>query len=205
MKREQWDERYGETDFIWAVEPNRFVVAETKDLPAGSALDLACGEGRNAIWLAEQGWQVTAVDFSRVGTEKGKRLAHLRGTEIEWVVADLVDYELGVGFYDLVLLCYLQVPEAERRLIMAKACRAVAPGGTLLWIAHDLSNLTHGVGGPKAPAVLSTPQDIVADLKGFEILKAHVVQRRVDEGAGVDGPEGGIALDTLVRAVRAAG
>ncbi len=100
------------------------------------------------------------------------------------------------------LVCYLQIPEPERRLIIGRARRSVAPGGTFLWIAHDLSNLAQGVGGPKSPAVLCSPQDVVADLPGFEIQKAEVVQRRVRQDEPRGGPEEAIALDTLVRAVR---
>ena len=75
MEREQWDERYRADELIWKVEPNRFLVEEVAGLVPGRALDLACGEGRNALWLAERGWQVTAVDFSAVGLEKARRLA----------------------------------------------------------------------------------------------------------------------------------
>lgn len=202
MDREDWNKRYSASDFVWTVNPNQFVVAETVGLRPGHAVDLAGGEGRNAIWLAERGWQVTAVDFSEVAVEKGRQLAESRAVRVDWVVADLAKYALRSGFYDLVLVCYLQIPEPERRLILGRARQAVAPGGTFLWIAHDLSNLEHGVGGPKSPAVLCSPQDVVADLPGFEIQKAEVVQRRVQRDELGGGPEEAVALDTLVRAVR---
>ena len=202
VNREEWNKRYSASDFVWTVDPNQFVAAETAGLRSGRALDLAGGEGRNAIWLAERAWEVTAVDFSEVAVEKGRRLAESRGVRVDWVVADLATYELRSSFFDLVLVCYLQIPEPERRLIIGRARRAVAPGGTFLWIAHDLSNLAHGVGGPKSPAVLCSPQDVVADLPGFEIQKAEVVQRRLRQDESRAGPEEAVALDTLVRAMR---
>ena len=79
-------------ELLWTAQPNRFLVAKSSDLSPGRALDVACGEGRNAVWLAEQGWQVTGVDFSEVALEKARRLAELRGVEAEWVQADLLDY-----------------------------------------------------------------------------------------------------------------
>jgi len=202
MDREGWNARYAEGEFVWKADPNQFVVAETAGLHPGRALDLAAGEGRNAVWLAEQGWRVTAVDFSDLGIAKGRRLAEARGVEVEWAVADLMEYQPLPGAYDLVLVCYLQVPEAQRRHIVARAQEAVARGGTFLWIAHDLSNLEHGVGGPKHPAVLSGPEDIVSDLPDFEVRKAEVVERRVRQETEQGGVEERIALDTLVRAVR---
>ena len=202
MDRDDWNKRYSESEFVWTVEPNQFVVAETRGLEPGRALDLAAGEGRNAVWLAELGWQVTAVDFSDVATEKAKRLAERKQVLVNWIIADVTSYEPGAACYDLVLVSYLQLPEAERRLVIRQARTAVAPGGTLLWIAHDLSNLKHGTGGPKRPTVLSTPGDVVADLPGFEIRKAEVVERRVERDPSATGHGTLTALDTLVRAVR---
>lgn len=208
MDRHEWNKRYAEEAFLWKVEPNQFVVAETAGLRSGRALDLAAGEGRNAVWLAEQGWQVTAVDFSDVGIEKGRQLAESRQVAVDWWVADLTDYGVLSGGYGLVLICYLQLPEPERRQVIAKARDAVAPGGTFLWVAHDLSNLEHGVGGPRSPLVLCSPQDVVADLPGFEIVKAEVVGRRVEQEPAQDAQDSAgeaVALDSLVRAVRPAG
>ncbi len=202
MDREQWNRRYAEKAFVWTVEPNQFVIAETEGMTPGRAVDLAAGEGRNAIWLAERGWKVTAVDYSDVAVEKGRKLAESRGVRVDWIVADLDEYQLQPDQYDLVLVCYLQVPHVQRRLIVRRAREAVAPGGTFLWIAHDLSNLKHGVGGPRSAAVLCSPQDVVADLAGLAIVRAEVVERPVQQDDGPGRTRAAIALDTLVRAVR---
>ncbi len=202
MDREGWNRRYAEKELVWSAGPNQFVVAETESLRPGRALDLAAGEGRNAVWLAARGWRVTAVDFSEVALDKARRLAEARGVDVEWALADLVDYRPDPGAYDLVLMCYLQVPEDARRLIIARARAAVVPGGVFLYVGHDRSNLEHGVGGPQDPAVLCTAGDVVADLPGFEIQKAEVAERRVEREPGHGGAADAIALDALVRAVR---
>ncbi|HSL64245.1 MAG TPA: class I SAM-dependent methyltransferase [Gaiellaceae bacterium] len=201
MDREEWNRRYGERELVWTAEPNRFVVAETADLAPGAALDLACGEGRNAVWLAERGWRVTGVDFSDVAIAKARALAERRGVEGEWVLADLVGYRPEPGAFDLVLLLYLQVPETERRPIVRAAADAVAPGGTFLLVAHDRRNLEDGHGGPQYPEVLYTPEEVVADLAGIDgidVERAELVRRPVATAEGER-----VALDALVRASRA--
>lgn len=201
MDREEWNRRYGERELVWTAEPNRFVVAETADLAPGAALDLACGEGRNAVWLAERGWRVTGVDFSDVAIAKARALAERRGVEGEWVVADLVGYRPEPGAFDLVLLLYLQVPEDERRPVVRAAAEAVASGGTFLLVAHDRRNLEDGHGGPQYPEVLYTPEEVVADLAGIDgidVERAELVRRPVATAEGER-----VALDALVRASRA--
>lgn len=198
MKSEEWDKRYEEREFVWSIEPNRFVESELGDVAPGEALDLASGEGRNALWLAERGWSVTAVDFSAVGMEKAQRRAEAQGLDVTWILKDVLHFEPERERYDLVLWSYLHLPEDERRRVLAKAREAVVPGGSFLFVAHDLSNLEHGYGGPQDARVLCTPQDVVEDLHGYEILKAEVVAREVEE----EGAVVGTAFDTLVRARR---
>jgi SAM-dependent methyltransferase len=197
---QQWDERYSGTEFEWTTQPNRFVAAELAGLTPGRALDLAAGEGRNTVWLAERGWRVTAVDFSRVGLEKGRKLSAARGvdeTQVDWIVADLRDYEPERGAYDLALIAYLQVSPQVRAAVLARAAAALAPAGTLFVVGHDLTNLTEGVGGPQDPDVLYTPEALRGELAGLRILRAERVHRTVERDGGP-----ATAVDTLVRAVR---
>jgi len=197
MDRQAWDQRYSGEDLLWRADPNRFLVAQVRDLAPGRALDVACGEGRNAVWLAEQGWTVTGVDFSQVALDKARRLADQRGVMVEWVNADVVDWEPPRAGYDLVALLYLHLPEEQRRVVHTRAASALAAGGTLLVIGHDLTNLDEGYGGPQDSAVLFTPDDVAADLAGLDIVRAERVRRPVSTEAGeVD------AIDALVRAVR---
>lgn len=200
MGREEWNRRYAGSELLWTARPNRFLVAEAGDLPPGRSLDLACGEGRNAVWLAEGGWQVTGVDFSEVALEKARALADARGVEGEWTQSDLRSYLPEPQAFDLVILFYLQVPEAVRRPVLRQAAAAVGAGGTLLLVAHDSTNLEHGYGGPQDASVLYTASDVAADLDGtgLEVERAEVVERPVETSDGER-----IALDVLVRARRA--
>lgn len=198
---EQWNRRYADSAFVWTMHANRFVEEMIAGLKPGRALDLAAGEGRNAVWLAERGWDVLAVDFSDVGLEKARKFAGSRnvGERLSVEVADLNDYEPEAGGFDLVLIAYLQLPQAELAPILARAAKAVAPGGTFLLVAHDSENLAHGYGGPKSPHVLYTAADVVAALgEGLTIEVAERVERPVETDDGAK-----VALDCLVRARRA--
>ena len=192
MAAQDWDERYAAHDLVWSAEPNVFVAAELADLEPGRALDLAAGEGRNAIWLARRGWTVTAADFSQVALDKGRQLAG--DTEVRWVCADATRWDEPAA-YDLVVVAYLQLAAPERRAGMRAAYASLVEGGTLLVVAHDSSNLAEGTGGPQDPAVLMTADDVLGDLAGlaFDVVRAERVARRVGELT---------AQDCLVRLVR---
>jgi SAM-dependent methyltransferase len=197
MQRAEWDLRYAESGLLWSAEPNRFLVAEVSKLAPGRALDLACGEGRNAVWLARNGWDVTGVDFSEVAIAKAREVSRGAGVAAEWLVADLLDYEPPAAAFDLVAVLYLHVPEPDRAVILPRAAAALAPGGTFLLVGHDSRNLGRGYGGPKEPAVLYTPEEIVEHLPGLEVERAELVERPVETP---EGPR--VALDALVRARR---
>jgi SAM-dependent methyltransferase len=195
VRREHWDRKYAETEQLWAATPNRSFAGEAAGLPPGRALDLACGEGRHAVWLARRGWQVTAIDFSEVAIARGRARAARERVEVDFRCSDLLDFEPEPRASDLVLVLFLQLPEDERRVVLSRAAGALAPGGTFLLVGHDLENLEKGVGGPSDPSVLYTPEDIVAEIAGLEIEKAERVLRAVDDA---DRP----AIDALVRARR---
>jgi SAM-dependent methyltransferase len=164
----EWDERYRSSDLVWSAEPNRWVAEIAGHWPPGKAIDLAAGEARNSLWLAGLGWTVTVVDYSQVGLEKGRRLAERFGVAelLTFERADLTAYVPGPGTYDLVLLAYLHLDAADRRAIVRRAADAVAPGGRLLIVGHDLANLSRGVGGPQDPDVLYTADGLRAEIAG---------------------------------------
>jgi len=176
-----WDERYAAAELVWSAEPNQFVAVECADLPPGRAVDLAAGEGRNAIWLARRGWQVTALDFSRVALDKGRRLAG--DTVVDWVHADATTWSSPEPV-DLVVVAYLQLPAGGRRAAIRAAYDALRPGGTLLWVAHDSTNLAEGTGGPQDPSVLMTADGVLGDLDGLpvHVVRAERVPRAVAPG-----------------------
>ena len=196
--RERWNRRWaGEERVHASTAPSRFLVAEVADLRPGTALDVACGAGRNAVWLAEQGWRVTGVDFSGVALRMARAFAAERRVDVEWVEADVIAWAPPAPGYDLVCVFYLQLPARERSTALARAADAVRPGGTLLVVGHDLLNLTEGWGGPTQPDVLFTPDDVVAEIGDLRIEKAQRVRRTVtDPGASRE------AIDALVRATR---
>ena len=186
-----WDTRYAKGQ-VWSSEPNRFF-AETVDglhLAPGRAVDLACGEGRNAVWLAEHGWQVTAVDFSAVGVERGRAGAAERGISVDWVVADLASWQIGVATYDLVAHVYLHWPTVDREPFLCRCAEAVAPGGVLMVVGHDRDNIEHGHGGPQDPDVLTTPDEQASlfTAAGLDVLRAERVYRSVTLEPGHGAP-----------------
>ena len=201
MDASDWDSRYASVDQVWSLAPNQFVAAELGDLPPGRAVDLACGEGRNAIWLAERGWQVTALDFTQVAVDRGRRVAG-DGLPVDWRVADALTAELPSA--DLVVLAYLQLPEDERRTAVRRGFAALEPGGTFFLVAHDSTNLAEGTGGPQDPSVLYTAEDVLADLEGesFEVVRASRVPRVVSRDDEHGGNSEATAWDALVRLVR---
>ncbi|MEU9242854.1 class I SAM-dependent methyltransferase [Streptomyces sp. NPDC048385] len=200
MDAASWDERYRGGELVWKADPNRFVAEELAGLkPSGRAVDLAAGEGRNAVWLAERGWEVDAVDFSAVALEKARTLAAERDVRLHTVQADLTLWEPAEATYGLVLIAYLHLPWPQLAQVLARAADAVRSGGTLLLVGHDAANPEHGYGGPRDPGVLYSAEQ-VADLwrPYAEILRAGTVTRPV---TGTEG-DSRTALDALVRAVR---
>ncbi|MBF6224814.1 class I SAM-dependent methyltransferase [Nocardia abscessus] len=223
MDAAEWDERYAQMELVWGAPPNNTVVEHVYGLerratlqaatPEGEApefpraLDLACGEGRNTLWLATHGWQVHAVDYSQVGIDKGRtvasRLSRSVRNRITWQCADVTNLdEAGItGPFELVLMVFLHLPAEQRRALVRQAAGLLAPEGTLLVLGHDTTNITDGCGGPQDPAILFTPDDVVADLGPL----AAASRIRVRIADRVYRPtETGDAIDALVIATRPA-
>jgi SAM-dependent methyltransferase len=193
-RQQMWDERHAAREPIESPDPDPTLVEEIGPLAPGRALDLGAGDGRNAVWLAAQGWDVTAIDFSRVALDRGRSLADRAGVEVDWVQQDLLSWAPPPRTFDLVCLFFIHLPPDERRAVYARAADAVAPGGSLLVVAHDRTNLERGGPGPQDPAVLFTADEVAADLGGFTVLRAGTVERSADDGR--------VAVDAVVRAVR---
>ena len=202
MDRRDWNDRYAAQELLWGAEPNRFLADELRDVPPrGRALDLACGEGRNAIWLAKLGWVVTAVDYSQVAIERARRLAAEQHVDVEWIETDVTSFVPTAGAFQLVIIAYLHLPETSRRTVLAHAASALGPAGTLFMIGHARLNLTQGVGGPQQAELLWEPSQIRGEVTalGLTVQRAEHVQRPVETAEGVRN-----AIDTLVRAEREA-
>lgn len=198
VTREAWNERYAAKELVWGAMANRTVASETASLRPGEALDLACGEGRNAVWLANGGWTVHAVDFSDVAIKKATALAEHDGVaaKINFECADICTMPLQSKRYDLILMSFVQLPQARLAPIVGRAARAVAPGGAFLLVGHDTENLTRGRFGPQDPELLYRAEEIVAALGDvLTIEKACRVHRQIIADDGFHG-----AIDCLVRA-----
>ncbi len=196
-QRELWNERYREKGSVWGAAPNQFVAEHLADLEPCRVLDLGSGQGRNAIWLAQQGHKVTAVDVSDVASAQAAEIAAAGGIDAQFVAADLQEWEPPNAAFDLVLLAYIQAPEPVRREVHAKAARALAPGGRVFIIAHHKDNLQQGIGGPPSIEVLFDEEMVAADFAGFLVGENTKVTRHVEKD-GVSGE----AIDLLFDATK---
>jgi SAM-dependent methyltransferase len=177
-----WDERYDTDEFVYGTEPNDFLRENADLLPPGRVLCLAEGEGRNAVWLAGQGFAVTAVDSSSVGLDKGRRLAETAGVEVDFVHADLDDYDLGENTWDGVVSIFCHLPPPLRRRVHAGVVAGLKPGGMLLLEGYTVKQLDLKTGGPPVPELMHAAEDLRVDLAGLRFRRLAELERDVVEG-----------------------
>lgn len=172
FEQSSWDERYSGEGRTWSGRPNAVLVAEAGDLPPGRAVDLGCGEGGDAIWLAEQGWQVTAIDFSEAGLRKAAEHAAERGVadRIEWRQADLRTWSADGEEWDLVTSSFLHLLDHGMVDATREMAAAVAPGGTLLVVGHHPDDEHTGLRW-SLPGVMLTAEELLPaiDTDRFEV------------------------------------
>jgi SAM-dependent methyltransferase len=204
LGEEFWDERYRSQTALWSGEPNVHLVSEAADLTPGTALDAGSGEGADAIWLAERGWLVTAVDFSGVALQRAADHARQRGddvaTRIGWVQEDLTRWVPGPDRYDLVTAQYLHLSSATRPALLRRLAAAVAPGGTLLVVGHHPSDLQTTIPRPQDPDRYFTGGEIAAALEPgqWDIITDAAPGRAATDPGG----RSVVIHDTVVRAER---
>lgn len=178
-----WNERYSEEGFAYGTAPNDFLVEQRSRLPSnGTCLALADGEGRNGVWLAGLGLEVTAVDLSEVGLTKAKRLAEEAGVRITTQVADLGVFDLGEASWDAIVSIWAHVPAPLRASLHARVVRALRPGGVFVLEAYTPAQIALGTGGPKDPSMLMTLAGLREELAGLEIENGEERERMIDEG-----------------------
>lgn len=188
----RWDARHGSPDRDPAPHPNPWVQEIAGALTPGRAIDLGAGPGRHSLWLAGRGWTVRAIDFSSVAVELGAAAAEERGLtdRMTWIQADLTTLELEPRSADLVLITFLHLEPAPWRAVLAEAADAVATGGGLLVVGHDISIIGTGAPGPAEPRVLYSTASLAGDLQrcGMRIELAEIRRRPsrdTGDGAGV--------------------
>lgn len=199
-----WDELYSSHSSLWSGNPNRHLIGEASQLTPGTALDVGCGEGADAIWLAQRGWKVTAVDLSTVALQRAAAHAAQAGTEIaghiDWRHADLTAWDPGAARYDLVSAQYMQLLPGPRETLFRRLAASVRPGGSLLIVGHHPSDQQTTMPRPHLPELYFTGDDIIAylDAGQWEVISNTAAPRPVTD------PEGRAVTihDTVLRARR---
>lgn len=204
MDASQWDARYSasDTSTVWGAQPNEFVVSYLSDLRPNTMLDVAGGEGRNAIWFARRGWAVEVVDFSAAALERFDEWAvHERLKDR--CVANCVDvtkpYDVLVAPAGLVVMAYLQIPEDQLSDAIREAVVHLRPGGIFFGVFHERGNIAHGFGGPQDPEVLPTVESLnrIAGEVGLTVDVLEIRDRAVSTAEGER-----VARDVVIRAFR---
>jgi SAM-dependent methyltransferase len=180
-----WDARYNQSDQIWSGDPNGALVTEVADVPPGRALDVGCGEGADAIWLARQGWAVTALDVSEVALGRARKAAADLGVTVTWLHSGLEAADVAAGSFDLVSAQYPALLKTDNRDAERALLGAVAPGGTLLVVHHAEFNSEEAKARGFDPADYLSPADIAAALSDdWTIQTQEVRDRTIAGGSG---------------------
>lgn len=177
-----WDERYSAEEYIYGKDPNEFLAKAATRIPKGKVLCLAEGEGRNAVFLAEQGYEVVAVDSSSVGLEKAKKLAKERGVEIEAIVADLGNFEIKPDSWDGIVSIFAHLPPDVRKALHKKVVSGLRSGGVILLEAYRPDQLKYKTGGPPTAEFMMTVESLEKELEGLKFEHAVELDRDIVEG-----------------------
>lgn len=182
-----WDERYSEPGYSYGTAPNEFLASVVDRIPKGKILSLAEGEGRNAIYLASLGYEVTGVDGSAVGLRKAEELAAERGVAITTIHADLGEFQIEPEQWDGIIACYCHLPSAIRIPLHQAVVRGLKHGGVFVLEAFSKEQLSYGTGGPQSLDMLMSLDELKQELAGLEFVYAVQIERVVKEGSGHTG------------------
>lgn len=192
-----WNQRYSSETYAYGTEPNEFLTAMLDKLPDGRVLCLGEGEGRNAVWLAQQGREVTAMDAAEVGLEKAGRLADARGVTITTLLADLAVFEIEKQYWDVIVSIFCHVPPELRRVVHRRCVEGLRPGGVILLEAYTPAQLGYRTGGPPSADMMMDAESLRAEFSGLEFLHLQECVREVREGEFHNGP--GAVVQVLAR------
>ncbi len=178
-----WDSRYKGDEYAYGTEPNDYLVAQMGLIPKGGrVLCLADGEGRNSVFLAAQGFQVTAVELSHEGIEKAKRLAADRGVTVTFIEEDVNSLDIKPGHWDAIVSIFLHLPKNLRQALHSKILLGLTAGGVYIYEAYTLDQLGKGTGGPKEAQVLAEPKAVLEDFPQERVHHFFAGERPIHEG-----------------------
>jgi SAM-dependent methyltransferase len=202
-----WDQRYSEDGFAYGTAPNDFLKSEYFRIPKGGrVLCLAEGEGRNAVFLAKQGYSVTAVDQSSVGLQKAEKLAAEAGVEISTIVADLADYDLGNEVWDGIISIAAHVPPLLRRALHGQIVNSLKKNGVFILEAYTERQLMmDGIGGPPQKESLMSLKELKVELDGLDFIIGAEVVRNISEGKYHQGESAVVQIVACITSQRLTG
>lgn len=177
-----WDQRYSKSEYLYGKDPNDFLVQAAPLIPSGPVLCLAAGEGRNAVYLAKQGYAVTAVDISAMGLDKARRLADAAGVKITTEVVDLADYRIVPDYWSGIISIFAHLPPVARAQLHRRCVAGLAPGGMMVIEAYTPAQLQHKTGGPSTASLMMDLQSLEAELQGLEFKYGVEIEREFSEG-----------------------
>lgn len=182
-----WNERYSAPGYAYGTEPNDFLAAVAARIPRGRVLSIADGEGRNGVFLATLGYDVTSMDASPVGLAKAQLLAAARGVHLTTVAADLADFVIGPDAWEGIVSIFCHLPPPLRRQVHEHVVRALVPGGIYVLESYSAQQLGRGTGGPTSAELLPDLDALRTELDGLELLHAVEIEREIHEGVHHDG------------------
>ena len=197
--RQMWEERYGAEEFVFGTEPNDFLRENAAALRRGNVLCVAEGEGRNAVFLAGEGFAVSSVDLTEAGVAKTLRLATERGVAVDALVGDLTEFDLGDARWDSIVSIFAHTPPSLRIDLHRRVVDALVPGGIFLLEAYTPAQVGRGTGGPQAPELTMTAKGLRVELEPLEFLRIEELERDVIEGPGHTGV--GAVVQVIARKV----
>lgn len=181
-RKPMWDERYSAAEYVYGTNPNKFLEANFSSIPKGKVLSLAEGEGRNAVFLAKQGYSVTAVDASLVGLNKARKLAEENGVVVEFIQADLADYDLGENQWEGIVSIFCPLPSSIRKQVHQKVAAGLKPNGVFLLEAYTPNQLKYGTGGGSSVDVMQSQETLSQELAGLKFQHLIELERDIIEG-----------------------
>jgi SAM-dependent methyltransferase len=184
---QSWDDRYAEEGFAFGDQPNDFLVESAATFGTGTSLVVGDGDGRNGVWLAQQGHHVTSIDLSPIGVAKAKKLAEQRGTTLDARVGDLETFDMGDAKWESIVSIFCHVPSTLRHIVHANVKRALKPGGVFVLEAYTKANIGRGVGGPQNDDLTVEIAELEADFAGWDLITHRAVERNIVEGKYHDG------------------